>query len=213
MSDTLEETHYFASPVYTVLKPEFLEAVRTVSERYEERSRQRKKKPDYVNLMTASYHHEPELKDFSQYVSQTAWNILASQGYAMDKLVTYFTEMWTQEHNHLSSMDTHVHGRGAQISAFYFIDTPPKGCKLVIHDPRPGKVIINLPEKDDKEITMGSHQIVFTPKAGVLIFANSWLPHSFTKNMSEEPVRFVHMNLSVAINDQAVEEEKSVEVI
>ena len=89
MSDTLEETHYFASPVYTVLKPEFLEAVRTVSERYEEASRERKKKPDYVNLMTASYSHEPELQDFSQYVSQTAWNILASQGYAMDQLVTY----------------------------------------------------------------------------------------------------------------------------
>ncbi|UOF78432.1 putative 2oG-fe(iI) oxygenase [Caudoviricetes sp.] len=213
MSDTLEETHYFASPVYTVLKPEFLEAVREVSTRYEERSRERKKNPDYVNLMTASYHHEPELQDFSQYVSQTAWNILSSQGYAMDKLVTYFTEMWTQEHNHLSSMETHVHGHGAQISAFYFIDTPPKGCKLVIHDPRPGKVIINLPEKNSNEITQGSHQIVFTPQPGLLLLAPAWLPHSFTKNFSEEAVRFVHINLSVAVNEEAVKDEKTVEVV
>lgn len=213
MADTLEETHYFASPVYIVDKPEFLDAVRTVSDRYEEKSRARKKNPNYVNLMTASYHHEPELQDFSQYVSQTAWNILHSQGFAMDKLVTYFTEMWTQEHNHLSSMETHVHGHGAQISAFYFIDVPPKGCKLVVHDPRPGKVIANLYEQDDNAITLASRQIVFTPRAGILILANAWLPHSFTKNMSDEPVRFVHMNLSVALNEAAVEEEKSVEVI
>jgi len=213
MSDMLEEMHYFASPLYVVHKPEFIDAVRTVSTRYEERSRARKKNPDYVNLMTASYQHEPELQDFSQYVSQTAWNILSSQGFNMDHLVTYFTEMWTQEHNHLSSMETHIHGQGAQISAFYFIDVPDKSCKLVIHDPRSAKVIINLPEKDNKEITLASHQIVFTPKAGTLILANAWLPHSFTKNMSNDPIRFVHMNLSVAVNEDAVKEEKSVEVI
>ena len=210
--DQLEEMHYFATPVYVVHKPEFLDAVRTVSTRYEEASRERKKNPEYVNLMTASYSHEEELQDFSQYVSQTAWNILASQGYNMDQLVTYFTEMWTQEHNHLSSMETHVHGAGCQISAFYFIDVPDKACKLVVHDPRPGKVIINLPEKDGNAITMGSNQVVFTPQPGALILCNAWLPHSFTKNMGNESMRFVHMNLSVAVNEEAAEE-KSVEVI
>jgi uncharacterized protein (TIGR02466 family) len=212
MSDTLEQMDYFASPVYVVTKPEFMDAVRTVSTRYEEASREHKKNPDYVNLMTASYAHEPELEAFSQYISQTAWNILSSQGYNMDNLVTYFTEMWTQEHNHLSSMETHVHGYGVQISAFYFIDVPENSCKLVVHDPRPGKVIINLPEKNVNKITAGSHQIVFTPQPGTLIFANAWLPHSFTKNMSHESMRFVHMNLSVAVNEKP-EEENSVEVL
>ena len=130
----------------------------------------------------------------------------------MDNLVTYFTEMWTQEHNYLSSMETHVHGRGAQVSAFYFLDAPPKGCKLVIHDPRPGKVMINLPETDPNAITSGSHQVVFTPEPGALIFTNSWVPHSFTKNFSREPVRFVHMNLSVAVSPNVVEDKK-VEVV
>jgi uncharacterized protein (TIGR02466 family) len=210
--DTLEEMHYFATPVYVVHKPEFMDSVRTVSTRYEEVSRERKKNPDYVNLMTSSYSHEVELQDFSQYVSQTAWNILASQGYNMDKLVTYFTEMWTQEHNHLSSMETHVHGAGCQISAFYFIDVPDKACKLVVHDPRPGKVIVNLPEKDGNAITMGSTQVVFTPQPGALIFINAWLPHSFTKNMSNESMRFVHINISVAVSEET-QEEQSVEVI
>ena len=206
--DKLEEAHYFASPIYVVKKPEFLGAVRTVSTRYEEASREGSKG---ATLMTGTYAHEPELEEFSRYVSQTAWNILASQGYNMDSLVTFFTEMWTQEHGHMSSMETHIHGHGVQISAFYFIDAPKDSCKLVLHDPRQAKVIINLPEKDANKITTGSHQVVFTPEDGTLIFVNAWLPHSFTKNMSQEPMRFVHMNLSVAVAPEAQEPE--VEVI
>jgi uncharacterized protein (TIGR02466 family) len=129
----------------------------------------------------------------------------------MDSLVTFFTEMWTQEHRHMSSMETHIHGHGVQISAFYFIDAPKDSCKLVLHDPRQAKVIINLPEKDANKITLGSHQIVFTPEEGTLIFVNAWLPHSLTKNMSQGPMRFVHMNLSVAVAPEAQEPE--VEVI
>lgn len=203
--DTLEEQHYFASPVYVVQKPEFLESVRAVSTRYEDASREHKKQPNYVNLMTASYAHEEELQEFSQYVSQTAWNILASQGYAMDQMVTFFSEMWTQEHNHSSSIETHIHGSGCQISAFYFIDTPDRACKLVVHDPRSAKVIIGLHEKDSTVITPGSNQIMFTPQPGTLIFINAWLPHSLTKNMSKDSMRFVHMNIAVAPQDSSVE--------
>jgi uncharacterized protein (TIGR02466 family) len=206
--DKLEEAHYFASPIYVVKKPEFLYAVRTVSEQYAEASREGSKG---ATLMTGTYTHEPELEEFSRYVSQTAWNILESQGYNMDSLVTFFTEMWTQEHGYMSSMETHIHGHGVQISAFYFIDVPKDSCKLVLHDPRHAKVIINLPEKDATKITGASHQVVFTPEAGSLIFANAWLPHSFTKNMSQEPMKFVHMNLSVAVAPEA--QEPNVEVI
>ena len=207
--DKLTEAHYFVSPVYMVKKEEFVDVVGAVSDRYLAQAR-----PAGVNpstLMTADYSHEPELAEFSQYVSQTAWNILQAQGYAMDKLVTYFTEMWTQEHNHMSAMETHLHGMGAQISAFFFLSAPPEGCKLVIHDPRPAKVIINLPQADDGLITSGSNQIVFTPEVGTLIFTNSWLPHSFTRNTSGKPTHFVHMNLSVAL--APVVEDPNVEVL
>jgi hypothetical protein len=53
---------------------------------------------------------------------------------------------------------------------------------------------------------------VFTPQPGALILINAWVPHSFTKNMGNESMRFVHMNLSVAVNEEA-KEEKSVEII
>lgn len=194
--DTLQEQHYFSTPFYTVRKPEFLEAVKAVSDRYIVQAQERMG-DEYVTLMTGNFAHEPELAAFSQYVSQTTWNILASQGYAMEKMVTYFMEMWTQEHNQNSMMETHVHGHGAQISAFYFLDVPLNSGRLVIHDPRPAKVIVDLPEHDHKQITGASQQVVFTPEPGTLVFTNSWVPHSFTKNMSKRSMRFVHMNLSV----------------
>jgi uncharacterized protein (TIGR02466 family) len=193
MPDTLSELQYFSCPMYMVLKKEFLQQVREVSNRY--LPNDGIKNP--ATKMSNNYSHEVDLQDFSQYVSQTAWNILASQGYAMDSLVTYFTEMWTQEHNFMSSMETHIHGYGSQVSAFYFLDVPKDGCSFVIHDPRPAKVIIGMPPKDDKKITAASNQILFTPEEGTLIFINSWMPHSLTRSMSHESMRFVHMNLSV----------------
>jgi hypothetical protein len=39
--------------------------------------------------------------------------------------------------------------------------------------------------------------INFTPKPGMMIFANSWLSHSFTRHAAELPIKFVHFNLAV----------------
>lgn len=201
--DQLIEQHHFISTVYTVRAQQFLEPVKEVSLRYLERSKSRKKKKNPVVTMTSSFLREPSIAEFAQYVSQTSWNILSAQGYSMQDMATYFTEMWTQEHNHLSNMDCHVHGHGVQISAFYFLDCPKGGCKLVVHDPRPGKVMASLISEDKKQVTSASSQIYLTPEPGALVLINSWLPHSFTKNFSNSPVRFVHMNLACAQIPQA----------
>ena len=199
--DQLKEAHYFPSPVYSIKKDDFLEAVKSVSARYLEKAKARKKTKSPV-VMTSSFINDPEIAPFAQYVSQTAWNILSGQGFKMDNVATYFTEMWTQEHGYLSNMDSHVHGHGVQISAFYFLDMPKGGCKLMIHDPRPGKVMANLYDLDKKKVTQASHQIVFTPEPGTLVLLNSWLPHSLSKNFSKSPCRFVHMNLACALTLQ-----------
>lgn len=193
--DKLEESYYFVTTVYSIHKPEFLELVKAISDRYLELSEVEGEKK--MTVMTRGYAHEALLESFTQYVSQTAWNILKSQGYDVDKMYTYFTEMWTQEHNTFSSMDCHMHGNRSQITCFYFLDTPENGCQLVIYDPRPAKTIINLGAAEETKITQATPQVVITPKAGLLVFTNAWLPHSFSKNFSKEPCRFVHMNLSV----------------
>jgi uncharacterized protein (TIGR02466 family) len=198
--DKLEEAAYFASSVYVVSKPDFLEPVSRVSQRYLS-----ERPTGQITTMSGNFSTDPEITDFAQYVSQSAWNILAAQGYQMNNLVTFFTEMWTQEHQQHSHMDTHVHGMGAQISAFFFLEVPPGSFKMVIHDPRPAKVIISMPAASDEKVTPASTQVIFTPQPGHLIFTNAWLPHSFTRNTSELPVKFVHMNLSVSLQEPSVE--------
>jgi hypothetical protein len=211
--DQLEEFHYFTSPVYAVKKPEFLAPIKAITKKYLDRSRANKKNKSPMTVMTPNFSNDPEATGFAQYVSQTAWNILDSQGYNVDNMVTYFTEMWTQEHNFHSSMDQHIHGSGSQVSAFFFLEVPANSCKMVIYDPRPAKVIIGLPEKDHSKISQSANTIVFTPEAGTIIFTPAWLPHSFTRNLNKtQPVHFVHMNLSVSPAPE-VEADPNVEVI
>jgi uncharacterized protein (TIGR02466 family) len=190
--DQLQETYLFPSIVYSVEKPDLLWQVENVVSKY---LREKSTKLDRFVTMSADFSAEPDIAEFAQYVSQTAWNILDSQGYDMTRLVTYFQEMWAQQHWRYSGMDQHAHGSGSQITAIYFTSVPADSSAMVIYDPRPAKVITALPMKDGDGIAR--QQLTFRPKVGMLILTPSWLPHSFTRSMSEEPMVFVHMNLSV----------------
>jgi hypothetical protein len=135
--DKLEEFYYFITPIYHISKPEFLEAIKELSDEHLQKSKEFMNAENPMTVMSTNFSLEPKAAEFAQYVSQTAWNVLTAQGYDMEKFVTYFTEMWTQEHNFHSSMDTHVHGHGAQISAFYFwkCRTMPVSWSFTIHAP------------------------------------------------------------------------------
>lgn len=194
--DILDEVHYFSSAIYAVKKPEFLDTIRAVSEKFINRC----KCDGQMTVMTTDFSNEPEAKEFAEYVSQTTWNILKNQGYSMDQFITYFTEMWTQEHNYQSSMDSHVHGSGVQMSVFYFLDVPDGGSVAIFHDPRPAKVIINLPEENPSKITLASPSVSIQLQEGTIMFVPPFVMHQFTRNMNQDkPVRFVHMNLSVSL--------------
>lgn len=196
MSDDLQPVYCFPSIVVTAFKPEFLEAVNAVSD--ENLAQQ----PDDINeifpaKMSGDFSQDPRLVDFCTFIGKSAWEILRNQGYDMQNASTFFTEMWTQEHHKHSLMEQHVHGNGAQLVGFYFLETPENCSKALFYDPRPGKVQINLPEADMSEITPASNMIGFEAKPGTMIFANSWLPHGFTRHGSDEPIKFVHFNINV----------------
>jgi uncharacterized protein (TIGR02466 family) len=194
----LQVAHHFPSSIYLIERPDFLDIVNEVSEETLETQRKdRDLNEIYPVYMTANYTNDPRIAKFSEFVGATAWNILNEQGYAMSDKAVQFTEMWTQEHHKHSSMDQHVHGHGSQIVGFYFLETPEDCSRVVFHDPRSAKVQIDLPEQDMSIATPASKMINFTPKPGLMIFANSWLAHSFTKHAAELPIKFVHFNLNV----------------
>ena len=198
IQNQLQVAYHFPCPIYLIDRPDFLDIVKEVSEEnLVEQRKNQELNEIYPVVMSGNFMQDPRIQDFAKFVGSTAWNILNEQGYAMQNLVTSFTEMWTQEHHKHSAMDQHVHGFGSQIVGFYFLETPENCSNLVFHDPRSGKVQINLPEQNINIATPASQMINFTPKAGMMIFANSWLAHSFTRHAADKPIKFVHFNLTI----------------
>lgn len=209
----LNVAYHFPCPIYLIDRPDFLESVNTVSEEALVVCRSEQSLNEiYPVHMTASYYGDPRMAEFSAFVGATAWNILNDQGYAMNDKNVSFTEMWTQEHHKHSAMDAHVHGYGSQIVGFYFLETPEDCSRIVFHDPRAGKVQIDLPEQDMGAATPASKMINFVPKPGMMIFANSWLAHSFTRHAADQPIKFVHFNLTV-VNNTASQQAPAAEIV
>ena len=210
----LQVAYHFPCPIYITERPDFLEVVNTVSEEALEVQRKKRDLNEiYPVYMTGSYFDDFRMAGFSEFVGATAWNILNDQGYAMQDKAVQFMEMWTQEHHKHSAMDAHVHGYGSQIVGFYFLETPEGGSNIVFHDPRAGKVQIDLPEQDTSIATPASKMINFTPKPGMMIFANSWLSHSFTRHAADLPIKFVHFNLAVIQQPQTCDIPPAAEII
>lgn len=197
--DALSAHYHFPTIIYTIDKPEFMDTVRAAAKAGLAKTKLERGKADeiYPVYMTGDLLADDRMEPFAGYVGATTWNILAEQGYDMARFVTFFTECWAQEHFKHSAMEQHVHGHGAQIVGFYFLDVPPGSSRVLFHDPKVGKVQTGLPEADPNAATAASNIINFEPKPGMLMFANAWLAHSFTRHASAKPLRFVHFNLSV----------------
>lgn len=201
----LEQYHHFATPIYVTKQPQFLDTVKTVAADSIKQVHG-KAKPDkiYPLRMSGNMLEDPRIEPFAEFVGNTAWNILASQGFAMEGFSTSFTEMWCQEHYQTSSMEYHAHPGGNFIVGFYFLDVPEGAPRAVVHDPRPARMMLSLPETDPNQVTLASTMINFIPEPGMMMFAPAWLAHSFGRNASKEPFRFVHFNLTVQQNAPTV---------
>lgn len=189
---------HFSCPIYLIERPDFLESVTKVSNEFLEKQRKDHEIDEiYPVVMSDNYFGDSRISKFTEFIGATSWNILSEQGYAMQDKVVSFMEMWTQEHHKHSSMEQHTHGYGSQIVGFYFLEVPENSSRVVFHDPRMGKMQIDLPETDVNQATIASKMINFEPKPGLMIFANAWLAHSFTRHAADKPIKFVHFNLSV----------------
>lgn len=189
---------YFPTFIYTIEKPEFLDVVGEIAEEALVDVRKEEALNEiYPAHMTGNLFDKPDIIPFQFFVGGTAYNLLNEQGYKLDGFETYFSEMWCQEHYKHSAMEQHVHGAGSQIVGFYFLECPENCSRVVFHDPRPGKPMTSWAEKDITQATAASNSIHFTPKPGLLMFTNAWLPHSFTRHESDKPMKFIHFNLGL----------------
>jgi uncharacterized protein (TIGR02466 family) len=183
-----DETQLFATPVYSTFDLESVDLVKQVAQDpvYHEQNESK---------MSGSFFHDERIFDFAKFILQSSWNILKHQGYLMENYNTVYESMWLQTHEKHSYMEHHTHGNGNQIVGFYFLEVPEKSIQLLLHDPRAGKLQMDLDESDVTQVTHGSKFVVLNPKVGQLILTPSWLAHSITANLSDSPVKFVHINI------------------
>lgn len=189
---------HFVSVMYTIDKPEFLQDVKEAADNALALAEQERPiNATYPMVMSGSLSGLPKTAALEQFIAQAGWTVLDNQGYDMALFNTVVSEFWAQKHLHFSGMEQHVHPYGVLLSGFYFLECPDGGSMVELHDPRPGKVQASLPIKDTSIIREANNSVYVKPSPGLLLISNSWLPHSFTRNTSTEPVKFIHFNISV----------------
>ena len=156
-----------------------------------------------------SYHSESKLYEddrfynFELLVRNTAYNILTDQGFDLSNHTLDYTEMWIQKfaYDGGGHQDTHVHWDN-HISGFYFVDCSERTSKPIFHDPRQGRMMLNLPIKDHSKLCPAMERQIIKVKPGTLLMFNSWLPHQFSVDDGIDPFRFIHFNIQARSNSE-----------
>lgn len=193
----LTEALYFPSAIYTAEAPEYLDILRKVSKEYlAQAKKQITINKIYPVIMSPGFGQDERVKPVIELIEKTSLNIMASQGYNMNIFDAFCHEFWAQEHYQFSGQEEHIHPN-CQISGFYFLDVPKDSSRVVFHDNNQAKKMTALPEANMDYASYASTMINYEPKPGMLMFTNSWLPHSFIKNSSKKAFTFIHFNVVV----------------
>ena len=212
----MDRTILFESCVYREELPEYLEKLNKICDPHIDKARENMKeiieerKKMYkvdVGDHGMSYHSEgtldliDDMQEFELLIRSTSRNILESQGFDMSKYKMEYTEMWVQEFADKGGgyHDTHVHWDN-HISGFYFLKCSDRTSVPTFHDPRPGRMMLNLPIKDHTKLCCAMEKQLIKPKPGTLLMFNSYLPHEFRVDDGIDPFRFIHFNLKAVAN-------------
>jgi hypothetical protein len=202
---SVDVDYQFASPVYRTNLSQFLPEVKNVFEEYVNKVKCVSSTPSvYPCVMTELMSSDTRLSYFIKHINDMSWNILNTQGYNMDLFYTDASEIWGQHHPYSSNMEHHIHGLDVQLCGFYFLDTPDESSKMYFHDPRSVKVYAGLPERNSDVITSAHNMVYYVPKPGDIFFTNAWLAHSFSRNASQLPFNFIHINVRVMYKENNV---------
>jgi len=193
---------FFSSCVYVEEDISWLELLNKFSDPYINEARENNKKLLFNNKDFGLAHHSVALMNdvnflkFIEFISKASYSILDEQGYDLKDYSLVLRELWVQEFSKEGgghhSIHTHWNGH---VSGFYFLKCSDKTSFPIFHDPRPGKIMIQLPEKDVNKTTDASEKISVRLKPGTFVFFNSYLGHEFPVDHGIEQFRFIHFNI------------------
>ena len=201
---------YFSSPLYIIEIPQWINNVNKICDKYLKQAKKNnekiiKERDKKLNKKIGDHgmsHHstslinDPNLKELQEYIGSTSWDILNHMGYDLTNYELFWTEFWVQEFAEKGGghHEGHIHYDN-HISGFYFLKCSEKTSFPIFHDPRPAKLITQLPLKKEGELTLGTDKIHLKPKPGTMVFFPSYMEHEFVVDNGVEPFRFIHFNL------------------
>lgn len=209
MNENIIINEYFKSPIWLIGKPEWVDETNKVCDSYIKKTYEKDKqeikkreKGDYG----WSYHsdtlvYEPKLKKLHEWVNQQSFKFLDWQGFNLKDYTISYTESWVQEFSKKGGghHNSHIHSNN-HISVFYYLKCTEKTSLPVFHDPRPGAMMLRLPEKNENNLTYASGSIHYKPKPGTMIFIPAYIPHEYGIDHGIDDFRFIHFNLQAVKN-------------
>ena len=205
---------YFASPVYSEDKSEWVEHLNKSSDPYiaqarkdQEENNKKRLTVGYKNDIGQTYHSnplepDPNFAEFHRYMATKARWVLDDMGYDVEKYNLIYTESWVQEFsfNGAGHHWFHTHANN-HISGFYFLKASDKTSRPMFQDPRTAHVPLKLKEKDSSKVTNACDIVNYTPKPGLLMLFPAYLSHAYQVDHGLEPFRFIHINMRAVEKD------------
>lgn len=206
--DVMTKENYFSCPIYNIKKPKWINQLNNLCDKEIEKAKvkdqnifeQRKQKfGKDIGTIGHSFHSnnlnvDPNFAFFNQFIGERAREILDEQGYDLSNYILIVNDNWVQEFSQGGYHSMHIHPNN-HISGFYYLKCSDKTSFPIFHDPRPGKVIMDLPEKEPEKIDDSSSKIFYLPEPGDMYFFNSYLTHEYSFDFGIEPFRFIHFNI------------------
>jgi len=187
---------YFPSIVYREEHPEWVEQTLRVSQKYYATAAQNRQDPTSPVLQTGHMAQDQELAFLTEYIINSAINILQSQGYSVDKYGFYLSGLWGQDVHCAGSTNVHVH-KNSQICGWFFLETPQDGAYPVYYDTRMNKQMMELDFYQGSEVSNATSAIHFkNVQPGTFLFANSWMQHQLTQNNAQTKTKAIHFIVS-----------------
>ena len=202
---------YFSTPVWTAECPMFIKPMLKLTDRYLKKARKKNLQPlikerdkrlgatleDFtLSNHSESFNADPKAKEFVDFCGHRSYEFLDWCGFDLKNHSLHFTECWVQEFSHKGGghHDTHTHWN-QHVSGFFFLKCSGKTSYPILHDPRPGAVMVKLPQKDGTKISFGNEAIHYSVKPGTMVIIPGYAPHQYPVDLGLEPFRFIHWNL------------------
>ena len=211
----IQKHEIFTTNVYATEKLEWVDKMNKISDEVIEEEKRNtwnekiKKRNESLGVDVKdhgySYHSKLLINDtrffeFTKFTGKMCHQLLEDSGYDLTDYSLFCSNLWVQDFASSGGghHDTHTH-KDTHINGFYFLKCSNRTSFPILHDPRPAKSMIQLPEKDEEITTSASKYYNFKPYPGMLLIFPGYVPHQFLVDNGVDPFRFIHFNFQ-AIN-------------